>query len=300
MKIWLDTDIGSDIDDALCLTYLLCEKDCDLIGISTVSGEAEKRAELCSAILQHGNREIPIYSGANTPLVIPTVQKDAPQYKRIGKYPHAENFAENTAVLAMREAIRQNPHEVTLLTIGPLTNAALLFSIDPEIPSLLKDMVIMGGHFVRPADGEFRQEWNIFCDPHAAHVVAQAEIKKVYWVGLDVTLQVVFDRQEAVRSLNSEILAPAMAFSEEWFSKCDLMTFHDPLAAAVIFDQTLCSFVRGNVEVVYQEGRTCARTLFTPSEKGRHFIADQVDPKRFFARYLEVTGCRPAKEDGVR
>ena len=43
-KILLDTDIGGDIDDAICLAYLLKEPGCKLLGITTVCGESEKRA----------------------------------------------------------------------------------------------------------------------------------------------------------------------------------------------------------------------------------------------------------------
>ena len=50
MKVLLDTDIGSDIDDAICLAYLLAHPDCDLVGITTVSGEPVKRAMLASAV----------------------------------------------------------------------------------------------------------------------------------------------------------------------------------------------------------------------------------------------------------
>ena len=69
-KIILDTDIGSDIDDAVCLAYLLSHPDCDLMGITTVSGEPVKRAMLASAICKAVNRNIPIYPGSEAPLLI--------------------------------------------------------------------------------------------------------------------------------------------------------------------------------------------------------------------------------------
>ena len=56
MKLLLDTDIGSDIDDAICLAYLLAKPECDLLGITTVSGEPEKRAMLASAICKAAGR----------------------------------------------------------------------------------------------------------------------------------------------------------------------------------------------------------------------------------------------------
>ena len=51
-KILLDTDIGGDIDDAICLAYLLKEPQCELLGITTVCGESEKRAAIADAICQ--------------------------------------------------------------------------------------------------------------------------------------------------------------------------------------------------------------------------------------------------------
>ena len=57
MKVLLDTDIGSDIDDAICLAYLLAKPECELLGITTVSGEPEKRAMLASAVCKAAGKE---------------------------------------------------------------------------------------------------------------------------------------------------------------------------------------------------------------------------------------------------
>ena len=62
-KVLLDTDIGADIDDAVCLAYLLAQPQCELLGITTVSGEAEKRAMLASALCKVAGKEIPIIPG---------------------------------------------------------------------------------------------------------------------------------------------------------------------------------------------------------------------------------------------
>ena len=64
IKIILDTDIGTDIDDALALAYLLMKPECELMGITTVTGEAKTRAKLASVICKAANRgDIPIYPG---------------------------------------------------------------------------------------------------------------------------------------------------------------------------------------------------------------------------------------------
>ena len=64
IKLLLDTDIGSDIDDAVCLAYLLAQPACDLLGITTVSGEADHRAMLASALCRVAGRDVPIFPGA--------------------------------------------------------------------------------------------------------------------------------------------------------------------------------------------------------------------------------------------
>ena len=67
-KVLLDTDIGGDIDDAICLAYLLKEPQCELLGITTVSGEVEKRAEVADAICKAAGQKIPIVAGLDTTL----------------------------------------------------------------------------------------------------------------------------------------------------------------------------------------------------------------------------------------
>ena len=63
----------------------------------------------------------------------------------MSRYPHCEGFAPNVAVDFLRQTIRSRPGEITLLSVGPLTNIGLLFALDPEIPELLKQYVMMGG-----------------------------------------------------------------------------------------------------------------------------------------------------------
>ena len=64
-KVLLDTDIGGDIDDSICLAYLLKEPECELIGITTVCGESEKRAAIADAVCQAAGVKIPITAGTD-------------------------------------------------------------------------------------------------------------------------------------------------------------------------------------------------------------------------------------------
>ena len=131
MKLLLDTDIGSDIDDAICLAYLLAKPECDLLGITTVSGEPEKRAMLASAICKTADREVPIFPGAPQPLLVPPHQPLAPQATALAHWPHETDFPGGRAVGFLRDTIRAHPGEVTLLAIGPMTNIASAFHARP-------------------------------------------------------------------------------------------------------------------------------------------------------------------------
>ena len=71
----LDTDIGNDIDDAVCLAYLLAQPRCELLGITTVTAAPDLRAGLASVLCRNAGRDVPIYPGAADPLVGPPVQE---------------------------------------------------------------------------------------------------------------------------------------------------------------------------------------------------------------------------------
>src|SRR5687768_10555483 len=131
MKLLLDTDIGTDVDDAVALAYLLAQPECDLLGITTVTGQATARAALCSVLTTAAGRaDIPIYPGAEQPLAGEQRQPVAQQAPSLERWPHQAEFPQaggSGAVDFLRRTIRANPGEVVLLTIGPLTNAAQLF-----------------------------------------------------------------------------------------------------------------------------------------------------------------------------
>src|SRR5579864_1440278 len=173
VKVIHDTDIGSDLDDAEALAYLLAQPNCELMGVTTVTGDVVKRAQMVSALCIAAGKDVPIYPGAGDPLLITSMQPDVPQAVALDKWAHRTEFPTGQAIEFMRQTIRANPGEVVLLTTGPLTNAALLFKVDPEIPALLKALVMMCG--VIP-DSRYEHasaivEWNSLCDPHAAAIV---------------------------------------------------------------------------------------------------------------------------------
>jgi purine nucleosidase len=292
MKLLLDTDIGSDIDDAICLAYLLAQPKCELLGITTVSGEPVKRAMLASAVCKAAGKEIPIFPGAPLPLLIPPHQPLAQQATALERWPHETNFPEARAVGFLRDTIRRNPGEVTLLAIGPMTNIALLFSIDPEIPRLLKSFYMMIGAFTQGiVFTGMRYEWNALNDPHATAIVYNARPPMHRSVGLDVTLQVQMDAAEVRQRFQAPLLRPVLDMAEVWFQMRPEVTFHDPLAAVSIFDDQVCAYERGKVDVELASTHLPGMTYFAKDESGPHEVAMQVDADRFFREYFGVTAA---------
>src|SRR5690349_14668811 len=127
IPLLFDTDIGSDIDDAVALAYLLVEPRCELLGITTVTGEPVERARLADAVCRaSGRNDVPIHSGAEIPFLVPQKQPKAPQKAVLECWPHQADFAPNTAVPFLQQVIRSRPGEVTLLAVGPFTNVGAL------------------------------------------------------------------------------------------------------------------------------------------------------------------------------
>lgn len=292
IPLLFDTDIGSDIDDAVALAYLLAQPRCDLLGVTTVTGEPQARARLADAVCRaFGRSEVPIHGGAARPLLVPQLQPEAPQKSVLDKYPHREHFAANAAVDFLRQTIRSRPGEITLLAVGPFTNIGLLFALDPEIPALLKRMVIMGGQYVRRPEGYGLREWNTMGDPHATAIMFAANPPGMRCYGLDVTTQCRLPIEEARRRFGQGRLAIVGEMAEVWFKKRPHITFHDPLAAAGVFEPDLCTYQPGLVEIELLSPRLIGHTDFrTDTTSKPHEVAVSVQSDSFFSHYFEIVG----------
>lgn len=283
--VLLDTDIGSDIDDAVALAYLLRKRECDLLGITTVSGDVQKRAALAEAVCHAaGRHDVPIHCGRRDVLIDGPGQPKVPQFEAIAHKNPRLDRPENDAVKFLQKTIRQHPGEITLLTIGPYSNIALLFALDPEIPSLLKSIISMGGIFY----GGDRKEWNALVDPAATAMVYSAHRKQHLSVGLDVTEKCVMEADEVRSRFIDEPLLTVRSMAETWFKHTKALTFHDPLAATLIFHPELCEYESGQIHVSYGVGEpTSGHTKFVAGP-GPDQVAKTVNVEGFFAEYFKV------------
>ncbi len=225
------------------------------------------------------------------PLLIQAQQPTAPQATELDKWAHESTFPRGEAIEFLRQTIHAHPGEVVLLGIGPLTNIALLFSIDPEIPTLLKELVLMCGTFTdkvaeRPVP---QREWNALNDPHAAEIVYRARVRRHRSLGLDVTTHVTMDANQFREKCNVPLLRPVRDFAEIWFKQRDIVTFHDPLAATAIFDDAICKYAQGKVNVEIVDKELEGKTYWYPNNADANVeIALEVDAERFFTEYFSV------------
>ena len=291
-KVFFDTDIGGDPDDALALAYLLSHPDCELLGVTIEAwgGNGPRQAEIASAICSDFGVEVPIAVGAGAGNLsgrrAAAVPKKPPRYWEIVEgRDHAIFPRQGDAVDFLRRTIRENPGEVTLLATGHFTNLGALFACDPEIPGLLKRLVVMGG------DMKGGVEWNASYDPVATAFVFMngntARPPETLILGFDVTSVLRLSPDEGRRFMKD---VPALALVAEaaecWYREGHDLFFHDPMAAAAIFRPDLFSWKDTVVRVDFaHDGRTTCEAA--PSDDcGTLKVATAVDAEAFLDEFF--------------
>ena len=175
----LDVDTG--IDDSLALLYAAGSPDADLIAATCVSGniDAHQVSINTRAILELAGRgDIEVAMGREIPLVRQletTPETHGPQGLGHAELPPpSKPLSRRHAVDLILDEARRRPGEITLVTLGPLTNLAIAVLREPALPRLLKGYTLMGGAFGVPGNTTPTTEWNIHCDPEAAKIVFRA------------------------------------------------------------------------------------------------------------------------------
>ena len=209
-EIWLDTDPG--FDDWMAWALLQAEPELKLVGVSVVAGNAPLRQTLANALriqALHG-WTVPVHAGCDRPLVqAPVTAQDVLGETAMATTGRALPLtqaqpAAALGVLALIDAARARPGRLTLLALGPLTNVATAFDAAPDLPALLKAVVLMGGSTDR-GNTTAVAEFNIHADPEAAACVFGAGVPVVMF-GLNVCRQVLVgdEHVRAVRALGTE------------------------------------------------------------------------------------------------
>ncbi|ADB52226.1 nucleoside hydrolase [Conexibacter woesei] len=172
----LDVDTG--IDDSLALLFAAASADAELVGVTTAAGnvELEHVTRNTLAVLELAGRgEVEVAAGAAAPLcrpLTPTPETHGPEGIGRATLPApAARQSDRCAAQLIVEQARARPGELTLVALGPLTNVATAVLWEPELPTLLKRLVIMGGTFREAGNTTPVTEWNMTVDPEAAACV---------------------------------------------------------------------------------------------------------------------------------
>jgi len=250
-KIIYDTDPG--IDDALGLLLLAASPEIDLLAITVTHGNTSQEKCLNNALKLvelTGITKVPVARGAEEPLVKElSVAEETHGEGGLGYAILPKSAISPCSELAhdlIIRLVRENPGEVTLLCVGPMTNIALAFLKAPEIVSKVRRIVSMGGAIHYPGNVTPQAEYNVFCDPEAFEIVLKSGMDFTL-VPLDVTYQCILttDHLEKITEARSEIrnfifdsTRFYMEFHEDYqgIKGCAI---NDPLAVAILLDPTL-------------------------------------------------------------
>ena len=298
-KVVWDMDPG--IDDALALLLALKSPEVQVLGITTVAGNApvEMTSDNARCILEFlGEGSIPVAMGAANPLN--HTLKDALSYHgpdglgnchlpppKLPLYPvKAWDF--------IARLVFDAPGELALLATGPLTNVAYAFEMHPELPKLLDKLVLMGGAYSLTPCGKGNRtpfaEFNIWQDPEAAHIVFDSGAD-IFDVGLDVTMDPAaclngwhLKQIKTGHTPAAHLAARLVEYDVKYHGCCRM---HDPLALAMLLDDSLLDFTSVRVEVVGGNDwdRGVTRILSSGSYQLVH-VASSVEGSRFLELFL--------------
>ena len=283
-KIIIDTDPG--VDDSLAIFVALNSPELDVLGLTTVFGNAitSTCTENALRLLEIAKRtEVPVAEGAHLPL--------NGNLRGGASFVHGENGQGNVelkpptnktleidAVTFLKNQIEVHPNEITLVPVGPLTNIANLLTNHPGIDSKIKEIVLMGGNAQSPGNATPTAEANILNDPEAADIVFSAQCE-ITMVGLDVTNNV-FMSEEQVNKLGSfenekskhisKINPFYFNFLKEFFQD-NGMPIHDSSAVTYLvhpeYFETLCCPVKVETEGI-SRGKTWMGMGISDNEEG--------------------------------
>jgi inosine-uridine nucleoside N-ribohydrolase len=280
VRIVIDTDpamgsVGGDPEDSFAIMLALNSPEVVVEGLTVVQGNVPVDRGYSNAI--HlldllGRSEVPVFAGAARP-IDPGRRRQIDWLERRGALeqiaplieppagdPSADDF--------LIETIRGSPGEITLVTIGPLSNVALALQREPSLAGDLAGLVMMGGAATVPGNITPAAEFNVWADPEAAALVFESGVR-VTLVGLDVCEQTHL-REETVRPLErspsalasfvARAVAPWIELRRRTFGTDDLHLY-DSLAVAVAFRRDLVRTTEAWVAVETEGRHTAGATV---------------------------------------
>jgi len=295
-QVIIDCDPGHD--DALAITLALARRELEVLGITTVGGNAPLRETTRNAgriLALLGRSDVPVAAGASQPLVRPL--ETAPEVHGVSGLDGADlpepavPPRPEGALEFLRATLAAAPAPVTLIPTGPLTNIALLLRTYPDVAARIAHISLMGGG-MRQGNWTPAAEFNIWVDPEAARIVFRSGLP-ITMSGLDVTHKALFglpeiERLDAIGTRVGRVFADLMRF----FIKFHLERYgtadtpiHDAVAVAAVAVPQLVGTRRYHVDVEtvgdITRGRTVVDDRGVPGQPPNVDVALDIDRAAF-------------------
>ena len=313
-QVIFDTDfVMPPADDGMALILALHSPELEILGVTTVAGnESMEKATVDATRLLEiaGRAEIPVYKGANMPLLHEKSDyatrvhgrwwSDEPPQAPPGGFAKKKPEPESAVDFIVRTVMEQ-PGEVSILAIGPLTNIAMALRQEPGLAERIKEIVIMGGAVASLPDGAGNitpnAEFNFWVDPEAAKIVLRSGIPRIVLSPLNVSRKTALTKEwyekmvatdTPLTSLLKQTVGPR--FAQDPGRR---MLMYDQVAVASLIDPTLVKSADLYVDVDANPGLDYGTSIGGeepwPGAEGARKMAVQydVDWERFITLFVE-------------
>lgn len=339
LKVIVDQDArGPATTDMQSILVFLQSEKFDVLGVTTVSGDQwvkEETQHTLRLLEIAGRTDVPVVEGAEYPLlnskeeserwetlygrlrykgcwmeafsgvggnaatrvkyhppeVVPPMPEGAPQIKPLS----------GTAAEFIARMVHKNPGEVVIWAGGPLTNIALAIRLHPDVPTLAKELVLMGSGMYADKGGvnsiDGRREFNWWFDPEAARIVMRAPWKKITITPIDISIKTSLgpDLRAAIAKADTPVARYLAKFSGGSF-------MWDEIAAVALLDPSIITAQKEMyVDVDIDHGPSYGQTLFwektatVPPYEHLANVQFDLDPAKFYGIYIDLMTRPPAR-----
>ena len=290
-KLILDTDIGTDVDDAWALALCLCSNDIDLLGVTLVHADLDTRARIALKMLKAAGREtVPVYKGLSKPLT------SGAKLHWAGHEGAETDFSDITGLSArdgavdfILDTVERQPGEVVVCAVGPFTNIGEAIRRSPETMRKVNKLVIMGTTYAGEGSRNAQPEHNGGVDPEATREMLESGIPTTV-VGLNVTTRVTVRRAD-IGELEGFPLGDYLAAMTYHYCRIvdrDHTWMHDPLAVAALMDPWVVTTRKMSARIL-DDGSAA----YTSTPDGPLDVCVDVDVERFRELlWTQLRACR--------
>lgn len=275
VRIVLDTDPG--IDDALAILLAVASPEVELAAVTVTGGNCPlaQGVRNALAVLDMLRSDVPVVPGVALPLIRPPLTAEETHGDTgLGNAhlpePTTPASADHAVDLLVREIMSADV-PVTLVAVAPLTNVALAIRREPRIVERVREVIMMGGALDVPGNTTPLAEFNVYVDPHAAHIVLHSGLP-ITLIPWDITSKVLLtqahvDQLLAIDSPVSRFIADATSFYIDFhlnyfgYAGCSI---NDPCALALAFRPELAAYESVFVDVEIDSPKSMGKTMADP------------------------------------